>query len=170
MRSGLVDKSLLRSWIPAEQSRYDIEEPCFGMFLSIHDYAAEKLTASGSVPARAPSNGTNYFAAFGSEEATDRCIVMAASRRRARARTRQPGRRLPPRRPHGHGDTAVGAFRAAWEVLETSKALTRSAPALGLTRCLRLTADHAVAARRGAHRGPARWPHGAPGAWTTQAA
>ena len=44
---ALADKSLLRTWVPAEQSRYDIEEPYFGMYLSIHEYAAEKLEASG---------------------------------------------------------------------------------------------------------------------------
>ena len=40
---ALVDKSLLRTWVPAERGRYDIEEPYFGMYISIHEYAEEKL-------------------------------------------------------------------------------------------------------------------------------
>ena len=43
---ALVDKSLLRTWNRADAGRYDLEEPHFGMYLSIHEYAAEKLKAS----------------------------------------------------------------------------------------------------------------------------
>ena len=36
---ALVDKSLLRTWVPVEQTRHDFEEPYFGMYLSLHEYA-----------------------------------------------------------------------------------------------------------------------------------
>ena len=49
----LVDKSLLRTWVPVDQTRHALEEPYFGMYLSIHDYAAEKLAASGADRQRA---------------------------------------------------------------------------------------------------------------------
>jgi predicted ATPase/Tfp pilus assembly protein PilF len=118
---SLVDKSLLRSWIPAAQSRYDIEEPCFGMYLNIHEYAAEKLTASGTTArSDAEQRHERYFAAFGTDEAIESLYRLGGIRRRralaleldnlVAACHRAAGR--------GHGDTAVAAFRAAWEVLD----------------------------------------------------
>jgi tetratricopeptide (TPR) repeat protein len=118
---SLVDKSLLRSWIPAAQSRHDIEEPCFGMYLSIREYAAEKLTASGpNARSDAEQRHSRYFAAFGSDEAIESLYRTGGIRRRralalqldnlVAACQRAAGR--------GDGDTAVGAFRAAWEVLD----------------------------------------------------
>src|SRR5262249_21244683 len=44
---ALPDKSLLRTWTPKHQGRFDIDEPYFGMYISIHDYAAERLRAFG---------------------------------------------------------------------------------------------------------------------------
>ena len=44
----LVDKSLLRTWVPIDQTRHALEEPYFGMYLTIHEYAAEKLATSGA--------------------------------------------------------------------------------------------------------------------------
>ena len=50
---ALVDKSLLRAWVPVEQRATTLEEPYFGMYLSIHEYAAEKLATSGADRQRA---------------------------------------------------------------------------------------------------------------------
>ena len=55
---SLVDKSLLRSWVRTEHDRFDIDEPYFGMYLSIHEYAAGKLDASGSTAQERRSGGT----------------------------------------------------------------------------------------------------------------
>lgn len=50
---SLVDKSLLRIWVPKKaQGRLSIAEPYFAMYLSIHEYAAEKLQAGGADQAR----------------------------------------------------------------------------------------------------------------------
>ena len=121
---ALVDKSLLRTWVPAEQSRYDIEEPYFGMYISIHEYAAEKLAASGQPSAERAA-----------EERHGRYFADVRHRRRARGAVRHGGVRrrrvlaleldnlvaaLPPRRsgPRRTGRSRSTAYRAAWEVLE----------------------------------------------------
>ena len=69
---ALADKSLLRTWIPATQSRYDIDEPFFGMYLSIREYAANKLEASGSPKKRTTEERHGrYFAGFGGDDALE---------------------------------------------------------------------------------------------------
>ena len=82
----LVDKSLLRTWVPIDQARHDIEEPYFGMYLTIHDYAAEKLAASGRDARRAAEERHGaHFARFGSDDAVPtRCTAMGASHDAAR--------------------------------------------------------------------------------------
>ena len=69
---ALANKSLLRTWVPGEQGRYDIEEPHFGMYLSIHEYAAEKLEVAGSQARRlAEDRHGRYFAGFGTDDALE---------------------------------------------------------------------------------------------------
>jgi predicted ATPase len=65
----LVDKSLLRTWVPVDQTRHVLDEPYFGMYLTIHEYAAEKLATSGADERRAAQERHGrHFARFGSEE------------------------------------------------------------------------------------------------------
>ena len=118
----LVDKSLLRTWLQAEQTRHDIEEPYFGMYLSIHDYATEKLAASG-----AERRGTvekrhgDYFARFGADEHL-RSLRRRGGGARRRALTRELNnlvaacRRAVASRDAG---VAVGTLRAASAALRT---------------------------------------------------
>ncbi|HEY6512158.1 MAG TPA: tetratricopeptide repeat protein [Burkholderiaceae bacterium] len=118
---ALVDKSLLRSWIPAEASRYDIEEPCFGMYLSLHEYATEKLAASGPAPQRdVEQRHERYFAAFGTDEAIESLYRHGGIRRRRALALELDNLVTACRRAagHGQGDAAVAAFRAAWEALD----------------------------------------------------
>ena len=119
---ALVDKSLLRSWVPVERDRYDIEEPYFGMYLSIHDYAEAKLAASGLDAQRAAEQRHGgYFAALGSDKR------LAALRRHGGVTRRRSlaleldnlvtaCRRAVARQDAGQ---AVGALRAVWVVLGT---------------------------------------------------
>ena len=119
---ALVDKSLLRTWVPAEQGRYDIEEPYFGMYISIHEYAAEKLAGErarrgtglrgAARPATSPASVRRTRSKRSSRHggvqrrralALELDNLVAACRRAA-------GR--------GDGEVAVAAYRAAWEVLE----------------------------------------------------
>jgi predicted ATPase/class 3 adenylate cyclase/Tfp pilus assembly protein PilF len=118
---ALVDKSLLRSWIPAEQSRYDIEEPCFGMYLSLHEYAAEKLSAGGSAARReTEQRHESYFAGFGTDEAIESLYRHGGIRRRRALALELDNLVVACRRAAGRGndDTAVAAYRAVWEVLD----------------------------------------------------
>jgi predicted ATPase len=77
---ALSDKSLLRIWVPAEQSRYEIEETYFGMYMTIHEYAAEKLEAAGQAAHRAAEQRHGrYFATFGPTRRSRRFRSTAAS-------------------------------------------------------------------------------------------
>jgi len=123
----LVDKSLLRTWVPVDQARHDIDELYFGMYLTIHDYAAEKLAASGDDAVRAAEERHGaHFAGFGSDAA------LAALYRRGGALRRRllileldnlgaACRRAVAR---GDADTAVATLRAVWEAITTQGAFT----------------------------------------------
>ncbi len=118
---ALLDKSLLRTWIPREQSRYDIEEPYFGMYISIHEYAEEKLRASAPAgELRCQVRHARYFARFGADDALEALSGHGGAHLRQAlaleldnlvAACRSAARR-------GDGPVAVAAFRAVWKVLE----------------------------------------------------
>jgi predicted ATPase/class 3 adenylate cyclase/predicted negative regulator of RcsB-dependent stress response len=117
--NALVDKSLLRTWLPASTGRLDIAEPFFGMYLSIHEYASQKLQASGA-HADALARHGRYFAGFGSDVAMDGLLTHGGLTRRQTlaleldnlvgACRRAIARREP--------ECAAGTFLAAWAVLE----------------------------------------------------
>ena len=117
--NALVDKSLLRTWLPASTGRLDIAEPFFGMYLSIHEYASQKLHASGA-HADAEARHGRYFAGFGSDVAMDGLLTHGGLARRQTlaleldnlvgACRRAIARREP--------ECAAGTFLAAWAVLE----------------------------------------------------
>ena len=119
---ALVDKSLLRSWVPVGQHRYELEEPYFGMYLSIHEYAAAKLAASGDEAKRATEQRHGgYFAAFGSDDglAALRQHSTVARRRALALELELDNLVAACRRAVARHDAAqaVGALRAAWVVL-----------------------------------------------------
>ena len=117
--NALVDKSLLRTWLPASTGRLDIAEPFFGMYLSIHEYASQKLHASDA-HADALARHGRYFAGFGSDVAMDGLLTHGGLARRQTlaleldnlvgACRRAIARREP--------ECAAGTFLAAWAVLE----------------------------------------------------
>ncbi len=118
---ALVDKSLLRNWFPAEQGRYDLEEPHFGMYMSIHEYAAQKLQASepGAQGLAEERHGL-HFAGFGTDEALDSLFRHGGVRRRHALALELDNFVTACRRAVGRADseTAISTYRAAWEVLE----------------------------------------------------
>ncbi len=118
---ALVDKSLLRTWVPAEQGRFAIDEPYFGMYVSIHEYAREKLRASGpqAAPAAEQRHGW-YFASFGTDEALEALSRHGGVKRRGALALELDNLVCACRRAVGRGDgeTAVATYRAAWEVLD----------------------------------------------------
>jgi predicted ATPase/class 3 adenylate cyclase/Tfp pilus assembly protein PilF len=119
---ALVDKSLLRSWIPAQQGRFDIEEPYFGMYLSIHEYAAEKLTECGATIRRtAEERHGTYFAKMGSDDQVASLYRHGGSARRRALMLELDNIVAACRRAtqRGDGAHAVGTLRAVWEAIRT---------------------------------------------------
>ena len=118
---ALVDKSLLRTWVPHDAVRFDIEEPYFGMYVSIQEYARERLLASG-VPAlqAAQARHGRYYAHFGSSPALALLHGHEGSARLRALRLELDNLVAACRRAVERGDaaSAAGTYRAAWEVLE----------------------------------------------------
>ncbi len=117
---SLVDKSLLRTWSPPLLGRFDLGEPYFGMYLSIHEYAARKLEASAASTLAAQTLHGRYFAQFGSAPALDALVRDGGGRRLSAIALEIDNlvgacRRAVARRD---GATAVATLRAAWEVLD----------------------------------------------------
>ena len=118
---ALVDKSLLRAWVPVEHGRFDIGEPYFGMYLSIHEYAAEKLDTGGAAARQqAEQRHGSHFATFGSDEAVDALARHGGVQRQRALALEIDNLVLACRRAVTRGDAgaAVPAFVAAWQVLE----------------------------------------------------
>ena len=118
---ALVDKSLLRTWVPAGQGRYDLGEPYFGMYLSIHEYAAEKLEASGrEAKQEADERHGRYFAGFGTDEALEALSRHGGVKQRRALALELDNLVAACRRAVGraNGELAVRTYRATWEVLD----------------------------------------------------
>jgi len=118
---SLIDKSLLRVWMPAMGIRPDRLEPHFGTYISIHEYAKEKLESCGSAARQAAEERHGrYFASLGSEQSLEPLIgndEIQCRRTRALALDNLVAAF---RRAVGRGDveTMTSTYRAAWEVLE----------------------------------------------------
>ena len=157
---ALVDKSLLRTWVPAQPGRHDIEEPYFGMYISIREYAANKLAERGGPTVRNTEvrHGI-YFSTFGTDEAIESLSLHGGSHRRRALALELDNLVASCRRAvaRGDGQVAVDSYRAAWEVLDlrgpyllavtlgdTVLALKETSPSL---RCAALL-TRSLAARR----------------------
>ena len=118
---ALVDKSLLRVSLPKTLGRLDIAEPFFGMYLSIHEYASQKLHAFG-VRARSDAERRHgrYFARFGSDEALDALLRHGAVGKRRRLALEFDNLVSACRRAIQRGESELSAacFLAAWRVFE----------------------------------------------------
>ena len=118
---SLLDKSLLRTWMPAGGARYDLDEIYFGMYVSIHEYAAEKLGLMGADAARSTEERHGRcFAAFGSDAAVEALYARDGSLRRRALALELDNIVTACRRAiaRDDGETAVMTYRAAWEVLD----------------------------------------------------
>jgi predicted ATPase/class 3 adenylate cyclase/predicted negative regulator of RcsB-dependent stress response len=118
---ALVDKSLLRRWIPASApTRHDLDEPYFGMYLSIHEYAAEKRRLRGDASERAlEERHGRYFARFGSDEEIEALSTHRGLQRQHALRHELDNLVAACRHAVARRDGAVATacYRAAWEVL-----------------------------------------------------
>ena len=91
------------------------------MYLSLHEYAAEKLSAGGSAARReAEQRHERYFAGFGTDEAIESLYRHGGIRRRRALALELDNLVVACRRAagRGNGDTAVAAYRAVWEALD----------------------------------------------------
>src|SRR4030095_13797601 len=75
---ALLDKSLLRAWHP--RGHGDDGEPRFGMYVSLHEYARERLDARGAAAATETRHG-RHFAALGSADALEALRESDGARR-----------------------------------------------------------------------------------------
>ena len=118
---ALVDKSLLRRWMPSDApSRHDIDELYFGMYINIHEYAAEKCRAHGSERLRCvQERHGRYFATFGTDEALEALFTHGGPKRMRALRHELDNLVSACRSAIARVDaaTAVACYRAAWEVL-----------------------------------------------------
>ena len=118
---ALLDKSLLRRWVPQHgPSRQELDEPYFGMYLSIHEYATSKRRQRGAAVERAlQERHGRYFAAFGSDSAIEALAMQGGMQRQQALRQELDNVVAACRRAvtRGDGEVAVACYRAAWEVL-----------------------------------------------------
>jgi tetratricopeptide (TPR) repeat protein len=119
---ALVDKSLLRTWLPTDQRRYEVDEPYFGMYLSIRDYAAQKLTAIADDADRsARQRHALHFARYGTRDAIDALDSHGAVRRRRELALELDNLIAACRWSVNcaQAQTAVATFLAIWQVLDS---------------------------------------------------
>ena len=114
---ALVDKSLLRAWVPKELGRLDIAEPYFGMYMSIHEYAAEKLDQDAT--RQAQRRHGHFFARFGSDEAIDELAMHGGVKQRHTLALELDNLVAACRRAVTRADAAIATatYRVTWEVL-----------------------------------------------------
>ena len=119
---ALFDKSLLRTWTPSGQERSDIDEMHFGMYLSIREYAADKLAQDESAARGAEQRHGRYYAGFGTDEAIEALSRHGGVRLRRMLAIELDNLVGACRRAvkRGDVDVAVEVYRATWEVLELS--------------------------------------------------
>ena len=133
---ALLDKSLLRVAHPPGPG--GDAEPRFAMYVSLHEYARERLLAAGEAAAAEARHG-RHFAAFGREDALAALWGSDGARRRARWRSssttssspagarwraatrRRPRRPTPPPGPcwrvQGPRGLGVTLGQASWQLL-----------------------------------------------------
>ncbi len=117
---ALLDKSLLRAWAAAGRERQDIDEPHFGMYASIHEYARERLLEAGpSEHARAEQRHGTFFAALGSVEAIESLSRHGGPQRKRALALEIDNLVAACRRAvaRGEGPVAAATYTAAWAVL-----------------------------------------------------
>jgi tetratricopeptide (TPR) repeat protein len=117
---ALVDKSLVRAWVPKAHPRFDIDEPYFGMYLSIHEYASDKLQARGvDAMMHAQQRHGHWCARFGTDDAIVALSAHGGVRRRQALTLEAENLAAACRRAVERSDPDVAAlsYRALWEVL-----------------------------------------------------
>lgn len=126
---SLVDKSLLRTWVPAGSDNDDVPDVRFGMFASLQEYARTKLRDDPSVAGtvdvvpmeRAGERRHGFwYARLGTREALTALSEHGGIRRRRRSDRELDNLVAAGRRAIARDDAevAVPTYHAAWAVLE----------------------------------------------------
>jgi predicted ATPase/class 3 adenylate cyclase/Tfp pilus assembly protein PilF len=119
---ALVDKSLLRIWRPAAASSDGSgREPRFGMFISIREYARERLDGMGPMTLlAAEERHGRYFARHGAAASLAALYGAQGTSRRASLSLELDNLVLACRRAIARNDgaAAMATYLATWEVLE----------------------------------------------------
>ena len=127
---SLVDKSLLRTWVPVVETGDGLPAARFGMFVSLQEYALMKLKedpslagAGSGVPADRAVEGRHgqWYARYGTPEAMQTLIEQGGLKIRRRLDRDFDNLVAACRRAVGRGDatTAAATYRASWAVLES---------------------------------------------------
>jgi len=120
---ALMDKSLVR----AEDDRHDIDEPHFALYVSIREYAAEKLRTPGAFEGSGAGGELSawtrhgrYYAGFGTDDAIDALHLHGGIDKGRRLALELSNLVVACRRAvtRGDGESAAAALRAAWAVFE----------------------------------------------------
>ncbi len=146
---SLVDKSLVRAWLPTSCAGLDSAESTFGMYSSVHDYATQRLRDMG-VAANQRSERAHgaFFAALGTDVRLD-ALHGHGGVQRYRALARDLGnvvlacRRAVDR---GDADSAVPCYVAALQVLEQQGPLSLAVELAASLESLRLSDRQRAAA------------------------
>ncbi len=115
---ALLDKSLLRPWLPKRVPGREPATPCFALYLSVHEYAAAALDARGGRAAAERSHGRHY-AQHGLDDAIEALSTHGGTERRGLLSLERENLLAACRRAVQRGDVAVAVatYRAAVEVL-----------------------------------------------------
>ncbi len=120
---ALIDKSLLRSWVPeASGVRFDADTPWFGLLFSVQAYAAEKLEDPAAVtrPDGAPATGeaarsraeirhAEHYATYGAPEFVESLSMEDGLERAARLLLESQNLEIALERALQRGDAAHAA-------------------------------------------------------------
>jgi predicted ATPase/serine/threonine protein kinase len=132
---SLVDKSLLRSWVPSTSPGEPLPDVRFGMYVTLQEYARAKLRSYDAAEPAAEERHGAHYARYGSDEAIEAIDCHGGTPRRRRLERELDNLIAACRRAFVRGDsgTAVTTYRAAWPVLKargplgTAIALAREA-------------------------------------------
>jgi predicted ATPase len=118
---SLVDKSLLRSWVPAMDAGESAPDVRFGMYVTLQEYARSRLRASADDERAAEARHGAFYARLGSDEAIEAVDRHGGSPKRRRLERELENLVTACRRAiaRGEGGIAASTYRAASRVLKT---------------------------------------------------
>jgi tetratricopeptide (TPR) repeat protein len=149
---SLVDKSLLRTWVPTAGPGEIIADARFGMFVILQEYARMKLRDGGRgaespIERNVEERHGVWYARHGSADAIRTLTMHGAPGVRPRVERELDNLVAACRRAVARGDaaTAVTAYRAVWAIMNV-RGPFRAAVDLGreLLRGLSLARDHEI--------------------------